>query len=98
MKVAIFLSTLFTLGVASAHIPVTQSSTKMDANMDGSALAGNYRVKDECDGGLFKKPTSSGLAISRLTPATKMKMPELKQKVQSYLTLICEDKAAVNLK
>ena len=47
----IFLATLLSLGVASAHIPVTESATILDANIDGSTLAGNYRVKDACEGG-----------------------------------------------
>jgi len=63
MKSLLFLSTLLTMGIASAHIPVTESATIMDANLDGSNFARNYRVKDDCDGGLFKTPNSSGLAM-----------------------------------
>ncbi|MCC2678900.1 MAG: hypothetical protein K0R29_1476 [Pseudobdellovibrio sp.] len=47
---------------ALAHIPVTESATQVDANIDGANLAGNYRVLDNCDGGAFQKPRSQGLA------------------------------------
>ena len=65
----IFLATLLSLGVASAHIPVTESATILDANIDGSTLAGNYRVKDACDGGFLKKPNSSGLVMVKFDNA-----------------------------
>jgi hypothetical protein len=80
MKSLLFLSTLLAMGIASAHIPVTESATIMDANLDGSNFAGNYRVKDECDGGLFKKPNSSGLAMVKFDTSYENEVAGVKTK------------------
>lgn len=64
-----FLSLIAAFGitsVAQAHIPVTESATIMDANVDGAAFVGNYRVSDDCDGKVIHPNRSSGLAIFKL--------------------------------
>lgn len=63
MKTIILITALLIGAVASAHIPVTESATILDQNIDGASLAGNYRAKDNCDGGVFKRPTSTGLVL-----------------------------------
>jgi hypothetical protein len=80
MKTLLFLATLLSMGIASAHIPVTESATIMDANLDGSNFAGNYRVKDECDGGLFKKPNSSGLVMVKFDTSYENEVAGIKTK------------------
>jgi hypothetical protein len=80
MKIILFLATALSMGVASAHIPVTESATIMDANLDGSNFAGNYRVKDDCDGGLFKKPNSSGLVIVKFDTSYENEIAGIKTK------------------
>lgn len=80
MKGLIFLTTLLTIGVASAHIPVTESATIMDANLDGSNFAKNYRVKDDCDGGAFQKPRSTGLAIVKFNTSFENEIAGVKSK------------------
>ena len=64
---SLFVSLLLIAGTASAHIPVTESSTILDQNIDGSNFSGNYRVSDDCSGGLLRHPHSSGLAMVKLT-------------------------------
>src|SRR5688572_22490199 len=49
-----------------AHIPVTESATVMDANVDGTPFVGNYRVSDDCSGKVINPNRSSGLAIFKL--------------------------------
>lgn len=63
MKATITLTVLLlSFGMASARIPVTESATIMDANIDGSSLNGNYRASDDCNGRLFD-PQSKGLVM-----------------------------------
>jgi hypothetical protein len=69
----IILATLLAATVASAHIPVTESATILDANGDGSNFAGNYRVVDDCNGNAFQKKQSKGLAIVKLNTSYENK-------------------------
>lgn len=67
MKYLLSLAVVLSIGaVAQAHIPVTESTTVMDANVDGAPFVGNYRVSDDCGGKIIDPKRSSGLAIFKL--------------------------------
>lgn len=74
------IALLFVGATASAHIPVLESSTQVDANIDGANLAGNYRVKDNCDGGLLQKPRSQGLATVQFSTSYENEINGVKSK------------------
>lgn len=70
---------MLTAGVASARIPVTESATILDQNMDGSNFAGNYRVVDDCNSGAFQRQ-SKGLAFVQVTRSYENDVNGLKSK------------------
>src|SRR5690606_35807791 len=78
------MATLLIGATAMAHIPVLESATQVDANIDGANLAGNYRVADECDGGAFKKPKSTGLAMIQFSAAFENEVAGVKSKQAEF--------------
>jgi hypothetical protein len=70
---------VLTAGVASAHIPVTESTTILDQNLDGANFAGNYRVVDDCNSGAFQRQ-SKGLAFVQVTRSYENDVNGLKSK------------------
>jgi len=83
MKTAIVsMAIAFTFigATASAHIPVTEAATQVDANIDGANFAGNYRVVDNCDGGAFQRPRSQGLAMVQFNSSYENEVNGVKTK------------------
>ena len=78
-KLLTIAAVLLTTGMASAHIPVTESATILDQNMDGSNFAGNYRVVDDCNSGAFQRQ-SKGLAFVQVTRSYENDVNGLKSK------------------
>lgn len=78
-KLFTITAVLFTTVLASAHIPVTESTTILDQNLDGSNFAGNYRVVDDCNSGAFQRQ-SKGLAFVQVTRSYENDVNGLKSK------------------
>lgn len=68
-KMMLLALSVCVVSVAEARIPVTSSETIMDQNIDGAVIEGKYKVADDCNDGLFRKPQSKGYAVLRNGPS-----------------------------